>query len=79
LHIYYNIPSLVHKRGLSEKSVWDLKENSQSKVSYNKGTCPHLDSMLERTIIICIASVLTKKDVNDITNAIKKVAGNIVD
>ena len=74
LHIYYNIPSLINKRGLSAKSIWDLKENSPAKVSYNKGTCPYLDSLLERTIIICIASVLTNSDIKDIGNAIQKVA-----
>ncbi|MFA6480293.1 MAG: DegT/DnrJ/EryC1/StrS family aminotransferase [Victivallaceae bacterium] len=77
LHIYYNIPSLVKKRGLSAKSVWDLQENANAKVSYDKGTCPHLDSLLCRTALICIASNLKRKDINDIITAIKKVMTQI--
>jgi 8-amino-3,8-dideoxy-alpha-D-manno-octulosonate transaminase len=77
LHIYYNIPSLVNKRGIAAKSVWDLKENSASKISYTKGTCPHLDSLLQRTAIICVASVLTAGDVKDIIAAIRKTAARL--
>jgi len=78
LHIYYNIPSLVNKRGNSAISVWDLKDNAASDVSYNKGTCPYLDSLLDKTMIICIASTLTEKDEDDIIAAIRKVAGHIL-
>ncbi|OGV35115.1 MAG: hypothetical protein A2020_08105 [Lentisphaerae bacterium GWF2_45_14] len=78
LHIYYNVPSLVNKRGLSMKSVWELKENSQSDVSYSKGACPYLDSLLERTIIICIASTLNDSDIDDIIKAVRKIAEMIL-
>lgn len=78
MHIYYNIPSLVNKRGISPKSVWDLNENSASKVSYEKGTCPYLDSLLQRTIILCIASNLNDNDIDDIITAIGKAAKKLL-
>jgi len=78
LHIYYNIPSLCNKRGLGATGVWDLAENAGSQVAYDKGTCPHLDDLLERTIVLCIASALTDQDVADIQTAIAKVARHIL-
>ena len=49
-------------------------ENITSRVEYSKGTCPNLDSLAERTAIICIVPVLNEEDVTDIINAIKKEA-----
>ena len=77
MHIYYNIPSLVQKRGNAAKSVWTLAENQLSATrSYAKGACPNLDALLARTMIICIASSLTEEDVSDIVTAIQKVAAH---
>lgn len=74
LHIYYNVASLVNKRGISAVSPWDLAENRASAdVSYAKGACPHLDDLLSRTMLMCIASVLTDQDVDDIIAAYRKV------
>ncbi|MFH0911756.1 MAG: DegT/DnrJ/EryC1/StrS family aminotransferase [Planctomycetota bacterium] len=78
LHIYYNNPSLVHRRSNSPKSVWDLVENAQSQASYGKGTCPSLDDLVSRTILLCVASNLTKRDVDDIIVAMKKVAAALL-
>jgi len=78
LHIYYNVASLVNKRGLSAISPWQLAENRASaNVSYAKGTCPHLDDLLSRTMLMCIASNLTGRDVEDIVTAYRKVAAAI--
>jgi len=78
LHIYYNVASLVNKRGLSAVSPWDLAENRDSAdVSYAKGACRHLDDLLSRTMLMCIASVLTEQDVDDIITAYRKVAASI--
>ncbi|MCX6899608.1 MAG: DegT/DnrJ/EryC1/StrS family aminotransferase [Verrucomicrobia bacterium] len=75
LHIYYNVASLVNKRGISTVSPWQLAENRASAgVSYAKGACPHLDDLLSRTMIACVASVLTDTDVQDIIKAYRKVA-----
>jgi len=77
LHIYYNIPSLLGKRGLGAKSVWDLAENAGSAVSYEKGTCPHLDSLLARSVVMCVASNLAERDIDDIITAFRKVQDDL--
>lgn len=78
LHIYYNVASLVNKRGVSAVSPWQMKENCASAaVSYAKGACPHLDDMLTRTMLFCVASNLTDSDVEDIIKAYTKVAAVI--
>ncbi|MBN1672961.1 MAG: DegT/DnrJ/EryC1/StrS family aminotransferase [Kiritimatiellae bacterium] len=77
LHIYYNIPSLVAKKGIGARSVWDLAENAGSDVSYGKGTCPVLDSRLARSVVMCVASNLTDDDVADIVAAFRKVGGEV--
>ncbi|MDD4737128.1 MAG: DegT/DnrJ/EryC1/StrS aminotransferase, partial [Kiritimatiellae bacterium] len=75
LHIYYNVASLVNKRGISGVSPWQLAENqASSSVSYAKGTCPYLDDLVSRTMIFCVASFLTEADVRDIVAAYRKVA-----
>ena len=75
LHIYSNVPSLVNKRGIGRVSTWDLAENQpMADVSYAKGTCPHLDDLASRTVILCVASNLTEGDVADIIQAYRKVA-----
>jgi len=79
LHIYYNVASLVNKRGIAAVSPWELAENRASAgVSYAKGTCPRLDDLLGRTMLMCVASVLTERDVEDIITAYRKVAAAIL-
>ncbi len=78
LHLYYNVASLVNKRSVSGVSVWQLRENRDSaSVSYAKGTCPHLDELISRTVICCIASILTEADRRDIMIAYRKVAAAV--
>lgn len=75
LHIYYNVASLVNKRGISGVSPWQMTENRASAgISYAKGACPHLDDLVGRTMIFCVASNLRDTDVEDIITAFKKVA-----
>jgi 8-amino-3,8-dideoxy-alpha-D-manno-octulosonate transaminase len=64
LHIYYNATNLVNKRASAD-------------ISYAKGTCPHLDDLLSRTVLMCIASNLTDDDIADIIKAYRKVAAVI--
>ena len=78
MHIYYNVPSLVKKLGISNKSVWDLVENKDSRVSYDKGVCPHLDDLINRTIYMNIPSALTTEDVADICLAFRKVCTQVL-
>jgi 8-amino-3,8-dideoxy-alpha-D-manno-octulosonate transaminase len=78
LHIYYNVASLVNKRGISAVSPWQMAENRASAdISYAKGTCPHLDDRVSRTMIFCVASILTQTDVQDIVAAYRKVAAAV--
>ena len=64
LHIYYNLPSLVNKRPFSGGySVWQLKENEFAKdYTYDKGTLPKLDDYVNRTMLFCIASILSVEE-----------------
>ena len=74
LHIYYNIPSLVHKTAVDKKNApWSLAENSGSRTEYGKGTCPHADSLFERSCLLAIPSCLTTQDEDDIIAAFDKV------
>ena len=74
LHLYYNIPSLVHKTGIDKRnSPWSLVENQESHMEYGKGTCPQADSLFERTNLLAIPSNLTRKDEDDIITAFDKV------
>ena len=74
LHIYYNIPSLVHKTGVDKRnSPWSLIENKDSHTEYRKGTCPYADNLFERSILLAIPSSLTETDEQDIIQAFEKV------
>jgi dTDP-4-amino-4,6-dideoxygalactose transaminase len=74
LHIYYNIPSLVHKTSIEKGNFpWGLAENRESQVEYGKGTCPQADSLFERSIVLAIPSCLAKQDEDDIIAAFTKV------
>lgn len=74
LHVYYKIPSLVHKTSVDKAGFpWSLAENQQSEMEYAKGTCPHADSLFERTILIAVPSCLSERDEQDILLAFDKV------
>jgi 8-amino-3,8-dideoxy-alpha-D-manno-octulosonate transaminase len=79
LHIYYNIPSLVHKTSVDKaNSPWSLVENKDSQTEYGKGTCPNADSLFERSCLLAIPSSLTTKDEDDIIAAFEKVIPTVV-
>lgn len=60
LHIYYNIPALVGKVGVSPAGdPWTLEANADRHYSYQKGTCPCSDDLFARSILIPIPSRLT--------------------
>jgi dTDP-4-amino-4,6-dideoxygalactose transaminase len=74
LHVYYNIPSLVHKTSVDKSGFpWSLAENQQSQMEYAKGTCPYADSLFERTCLLAVPSSLTERDEQDIIAAFDKV------
>lgn len=80
LHIYYNIPSLVHKTSIDKgRFPWALTENRESRAEYSKGTCPQADSLFERTMLLAIPSNLAISDEEDIVAAFRKVVPVVAD
>lgn len=74
LHIYFNIPSLVHKTSVERSgSPWKLTENRGSSPNYQRGACPMADSLFARSILLAIPSCLSTKDETDIVHAFRKV------
>jgi len=74
LHLYTNNVSLVNKASVDGRGFpWKLTENQSSVQNYSKGTCPHADSLFERSILLPIPSCLTKKDEDEIIRAFEKV------
>ncbi len=74
LHLYFNIPSLVHRTSVDQGGFpWSLGENQSSRADYRKGVCPRADSLFERTILLAIPSSLTELDEQDIIAAFRKV------
>jgi 8-amino-3,8-dideoxy-alpha-D-manno-octulosonate transaminase len=74
LHLYYNIVSLVRRRSTDHGGFpWNLSENTNSEMRYQKGTCPKADDLFERSIIMSIPSCLSSNDEEDITRAFQKV------
>ena len=72
LHVYYNIPSLVHKIPLSSAgNPWALAENAKSVYSYSKGTCPQSDALFTRSIVLPIPSRLSPEQEESAAAAIK--------
>ena len=60
LHIYFNIPSLVNKIGVSSAGdPWALVENRESVYDYNRGACPASDALFGRSVLVPIPSKLT--------------------
>ncbi len=60
LHIYFNIPSLVGKVGVTGAGdPWALVENRESAYDYNKGACPESDALFGRSVLVPIPSKLT--------------------
>jgi 8-amino-3,8-dideoxy-alpha-D-manno-octulosonate transaminase len=59
-HIYYNIPPLVGKVGVSPSgNPWTLEANRESQYDYQRGACPHSDALFARSIIVPVPSRLT--------------------
>jgi 8-amino-3,8-dideoxy-alpha-D-manno-octulosonate transaminase len=79
LHLYYNVASLVNKAGISRVSAWQAQENQGSAgVTYGRGSCPRLDDVFSRTVVLCVASILTAGDVDDIIAGYRKVAAAVL-
>ena len=74
LHIYYNIPSLVHRTSIDKTGFpWSLAENKSSVVQYARGTCACADDLFDRSLLLAIPSCLSTKDEVDVIRAFGKV------
>ena len=79
LHIYYNIPSLVHKTSISDDGwPWTHPANSASSHEYGKGTCPQCDDLIARSNIFSIPPDLNDQDITDIIVGFRKVAAHLL-
>jgi 8-amino-3,8-dideoxy-alpha-D-manno-octulosonate transaminase len=76
MHLYFNIPSLVHKASVSDgNNPWDDPRNPIGRaIRYDKGTLPVCDDLMERTLLLCVPPVLSPRDIDDISRAYHKVA-----
>jgi len=76
LHIYYNIPGLVHKLPVSARqSPWTDPRNAASAgICYDRGTLPKCDDLISRTLLLCIPPSLDEPTINDIVESYRKVA-----
>jgi 8-amino-3,8-dideoxy-alpha-D-manno-octulosonate transaminase len=75
MHIYSNIPALVRKRPVGGNNPWTDPRNRVNKDrSYGRGLLPRLDGLIDRTVIMGIAPVLSGGDLKDISDAWHKVA-----
>ena len=73
MHIYYNIPALVHKVATDYRgSPWNLVENRESSYSYAKGSCPNADRLFERSQLLAIPSCLSHSDEDEIVEAFQE-------
>jgi len=75
-HIYYQIPSLVKKKGLNSTGrPWTDPLNEFAKdYSYNKGTCPSADDLITRSSLLSISPTLTDEVCDRIVEEFQKAA-----
>jgi dTDP-4-amino-4,6-dideoxygalactose transaminase len=79
LHLYTNNVSLQIKASVDGHGFpWNLPENKGLRQDYGKGTCPHADSLFERSILMAIPSCLSEQDESDIIQAFEKVLGALL-
>lgn len=75
-HIYYQIPSLVKKKGLNSTGrPWTDPLNEFAKdYSYDKGTCPFTDDLIARSSLLSISPTLTDEICDRIVEEFHKAA-----
>lgn len=75
-HIYYQIPSLVKKKGLNSTGrPWTDPLNEFAKdYSYDKGTCPFTDNLIARSSLLSIPPTLIDEVCDRIVTEFQKAA-----
>jgi len=76
LHIYYQIPSLVKKRGANSTGrPWTDPLNEFAKdYSYDKGTCSFEDDLVSRSSLLSIPPTLTDEICDHVVEEFQKAA-----
>lgn len=78
-HLYYNMPALVKKAGSSPDGFpWTHPLNKESVYNYDKGALPETDALFERSVIQAVPSNCSRRDVEDVIEAYKKAACNVL-
>lgn len=78
MHVYYNIHSLVGKHSNSADGFpWTLPANKKSDYDYHKGAMPRSDDLMERSVIMPVPSIVTRRDISDIICGIRKAAAEV--
>jgi len=79
MHVYSNIHSLVGKRSNSPDGFpWTLEANRHSVYEYTKGALPRSDDLMGRSVILPVPSVLTRQDIADTIQGIRKAAARLL-
>jgi 8-amino-3,8-dideoxy-alpha-D-manno-octulosonate transaminase len=79
MHVYSNIPSLVNKTSNSPDGFpWTLAANRGSDHDYRRGSLPRSDALFERSVIMPVPSVMTRRDISDTIRGIRKVAAAVL-
>jgi 8-amino-3,8-dideoxy-alpha-D-manno-octulosonate transaminase len=79
MHVYFNIHSLVEKHSNSPEGFpWTLEANRASQYDYRKGALPHSDDLMDRSVVLPVPSVMTKQDVKDTIEGIRRIASRLL-
>jgi dTDP-4-amino-4,6-dideoxygalactose transaminase len=79
MHVYSNIHSLAGKHSNSPDGFpWTLEANRESVYDYRRGALPRSDDLMDRSIILPIPSVMTRKDVEDTIRGFRKAAAKLL-
>lgn len=72
----YELPQIFNQRTVEASSF--PFDQFDEKIEYSMGMCPYVEEHLPRNAVITLSPVLTKRDVEDIVRAIRKVAKSIL-
>lgn len=79
MHVYSNIHSLVEKHSNSPDGFpWTLAANKGSRYNYALGALPDSDSLMARSVILPIPSVMTPRDIRDTIAGIRQAAAEVL-
>ena len=78
-HLYFNISALVSKASTSPDGFpWTHPLNAESVYDYHEGALPQTDDLFSRSLIMAIPANLTSEDVDQIIEAYRRAAGQVL-